>query len=231
MFKYKKNNFINQTIKTVAIQSLFFYIYAVQKKWYFLLLLLVFTVIGISTQKSITPNQEIVVQFPEREISSENEQQTIKAITQQLLSIGVKAVVVDVTGKGIFKITYFSTLPIAVVKSKLTHIDSDVINPSYSLPSQNNPSIPFQELQEDIVIAVFEIQKGAVSKSNLDGNLVALKFKSNRLQKPDLYACKLSFIVVTAHTKSYKNSIDFSVSLKPNVLHYAIPQVRAGPVS
>ena len=103
-------------LKTVVIQSLFFYIWRM-KKWYIGTLVVLLAVLGIIDREQVTlPNQEIVLQFNDVELASEDTQTTIAIVKEELQNVGVHNFQVKENEKGRLKITYYSEADVIVVK-------------------------------------------------------------------------------------------------------------------
>ena len=58
-------------------------------KWYFGALIIVFTLLGVYQNRISVPNQEIVLQFTDVNITSDEAENTIEIVKEQLQAIGI----------------------------------------------------------------------------------------------------------------------------------------------
>ena len=91
-------------------------------KWYISALIIILAFLGgiTSHEKSVTPNQEIVLQFSSETVSNDEAQIAITTVKQQLETVGVHDIQVTEYKGGQLKITYFSTIDIGSVKKLLS---------------------------------------------------------------------------------------------------------------
>lgn len=175
------------------------------------------------------PNQEIVIQFSDDVISTTTANQTIVAITQQLKSIGIDAVEVVVSQKGAVHISYYSTVASHIIKSKISIRSSTIENDIAQ--TNSTPYFPLEQPFQELTLDVFDIQKDADSKGDLDGQLITFETKINRNTPVD-FLCYKAFIqdicVVNIESVSYKSYCDISLAFQQQ--SYVIPEVRAGPI-
>jgi hypothetical protein len=217
-------------LKTVVIQSLFFYIWRM-KKWYIGTLVVLLAVIGIIDREQVTlPNQEIVLQFNDVELASEDTLATIAIVKEALQNVGVHNFQVKENDKGRLKITYYSEADITVIKGLL----SKRIRTELEAPSDDEEApINFPLHDENIAynLDVYEIQKTADADSGLNGIAVSeFKPKADRFFKPKIGAS-------VPISNSEQDDTETLLALKihstialaiNNTLQY-IPEVRAGP--
>ena len=203
-----------------------------KKTWYFGALILIFTLLGVNQNRISEPNQEIVLQFSDVEITSEEVQSAIADVKKQLHTIGVDAFKVQELKDGQLKISYYSTAHISSIKdvlskgSKLkigfssTHDDGNTSNNS----SKNKKSKTYK-------FDVYEIQKSNDSKSGFDGKYVInIKQDFDRFYNPNIF-------VLHNHldTKNENASVKVAFKVFKNIAIAIddtsgnIPEVRAGP--
>jgi len=198
-------------------------------KWYLGALIIILTFLGISQEQYSVPNQEIVLQFTNDEVSSDEAQDAIAIIIEQLESIGINDTQVrDEEGK--LKITYYSDIDIASVKKTLS--EDNTLELDYTNYNQNDSKPPIDENSNNYQLDVYEIQEGNDLES--DSNKYALEFKTenDRFFTPNVYVSvestqvkeknKIEYIAYN----TYKNS---AIAIE-NTLR-KIPEVRAGPAS
>ena len=199
-------------------------------KWHISALILLLTILGVVNQQQISvPNQEIVLQFSNAEVTTEETQTTIAIVKKQLQDLGADNIQVSEEEKGRLKITYYSDADIASIKetlSKEKKVDID-----YSASNQNNKPTEFPF---DNVISynldVFEIQKANDVELGFDGYILEQKPESDRVLIPNVY---FSFIEVDVREDNKIVKVAYKVSRNNAIaienISYIIPEVRAGP--
>ena len=81
-----------------------------KQKWYFGIFVLTLVLLGYGRQQVHVPNQEIVVQFLDAQVTTDVAQNAISKVKKQLHSIGIFNIQVRETAAGRLKITYYSDL-------------------------------------------------------------------------------------------------------------------------
>lgn len=196
-------------------------------------LIIVLTFLGVVYQQQNTiPNQEIVLQFTDANLASDEAQNTIAIVTEQLQEIGVDNIQVKEGEDGILKITYFSHTDVDSVKNKLSTENGLVLN--YNVDNQNKSNhSPDKENSIGYNLDVFEIYKGNETDWDLTANsVIEHKAESDRYFNPNVYFSALEL-------SSSENELCYNVALKTqrNIaiaidnISYIIPEVRAGPTS
>ena len=204
-------------------------------KWYISALVIILALLGgiASHEKSITPNQEIVLQFTSETVSSDEAQHAISTVKQQLETVGVHNIQVTAFKGGQLKITYFSTTDIGSVKKILSKQKTFGLSDS----AINGSDIPFEIPSKDNTIAynvdVYEIQNGYDSAFHLSGKL-ALEHKADhdRLSNPNPFAhtTAVDYNYLEQQVKvAYKFHKYAGIAI--NHISHKIPEVRAGPES
>tara|TARA_R100000935_G_C2842059_1_gene171963 strand:- start:10132 stop:10746 length:615 start_codon:yes stop_codon:yes gene_type:complete len=201
-------------------------------KWYIGLLIIALAFLGISSQQTVLPNQEIVVQFHLDAVSENEAERAISVVTKQLQSIGVEGVQTTQTLDGNLKITYFSTIDVAVVKDLFSR-QANVLAGGTSLPdSDNSPNQPFDKDTANYQLNVSEIQTATDADMGLNGILVDAKSGNEWYVNPVLYLgnANLDFSLQNINEK-IAYTLYGGVALGIDTSSYKIPEVRAGPLS
>ena len=203
------------------------------KRWYISALVIILALLGgiASHEKNITPNQEIVLQFTSETVSSDEAQNAIATVKQQLQAIGIHDIQVTKYEGGQLKITYFSNADIASIKKTLSkekrlELDNSGIDDNH---------IPFETPSKDSSIVynldVYEIQNGYDAAFHLSGKLgLEHKADNERLSNTNPHAnakvidCTRLEQQVKVAYKFHKYS-GITIDYKSN----KIPEVRAGP--
>ena len=192
-------------------------------KKYIGLLLFAMTLLLVSQQNVNVPNQEIIVQFSDVELSSDAVQNTLSSVKTDLETIGVSEIQVSVNDESSLKITYYSKLDSELIKNLLT-------NKGYSSSKKSS-----DENNHDDSIAynldVFDIRKPNHTKGDFQGIVLDLKSESDRFQNPKKY--KPSLIYNSKESKFVEtetSAISFSFELAIQDTSRKIPESRAGPL-
>jgi len=142
----------------------------------------------ISQQEFNMPNQEIVLEFNQAEVTSSQSESTVAHVKQQLQILGASQIKVQQTVSGKLKITYYSDADVASIKKTFAkdlehNLDATVFskpNKQTELPSKL-PTIAYN-------LDVFEIQNTNNSGWGLDGKCVlSTDTKSDRFSDPNVF--------------------------------------------
>ena len=183
--------------------------------------------LGTYIEHNLVPNQQIVIQFSNHQITSEEANSAAEALKQQLKDIGAKKLDIGEFNSGQLTITYYSDTDVMRIQKVLT--DDDLVL-DYSLENESNDkSIP--EKEELYKFNVSEIQDSPINNWDFEGTLVTeLNHKSDRYYFPKL---KYSFTKEDIENHSFKECLRLKI---PSIYHFnkskfahRIPQVRAGP--
>ena len=202
------------------------------KKWYISTFIIIFTLLGIVSQdQAVIPNQEIVLQFTNVEVSNDDIEHTITIVKKQLQDLGANAIHVYEAGYGHLKITYYSDADIDSIKkifSKENKLEID-----YTAQNRRNQSnkIPLEDNNIGYNLNIYEIQKGNDVDWDFNGiNVLELKAKNDRFFEPNLYIT-FNRLDVSRDDKVEKEAFKARKNIEistDNTLH-KIPEVRAGP--
>ncbi len=220
-------------IKAALLQLLFFYICHMNKKWYFGIFITMLALLVVAQQQTVVPNQEIVLEFTNRDIASSEIQYTITTIKQKLQSIGVKNTKIsDDVENGTLKITYYSNEDVSFVKSILS--DSQVAL-SHILFDQNEDkqNTPEDQDSKEFSLNVYEIQQGGDADSDFNGTLVIeVKQEQSAKSNPNVYEFAANYSIDRLHdVNKAAQKVNRYIVLAINHDSHKIPEVRAGPNS
>lgn len=203
-----------------------------QSKWYISALIVILSLFGVVSQQQITlPNQEIILQFTDVEVTSEDAQNTIAIVKRQLQAIGVDNIQVKETKNGTLKITYYSDADVASIKQ--TFSKEDQLTLDYKVNNQNKKSSGFPSDENPIHynLDVYEIQSSTDSDWNLSGTyVVELKPDANRFSNPNIYGC-IQTVDVSESIEKIAFKIYYNIAIAIDNTSNKIPEVRAGPLA
>ncbi|MBK5213080.1 MAG: hypothetical protein JJE55_05400 [Flavobacteriaceae bacterium] len=216
----------------MSFLKLFIYIWRVNWRWYFTGLIIALAFFGISREQSAVPNQEIVIQFDAHSVSTDEAQRAISEITAQLKSIGVADVQISEILDGKLKVTYYSTIDVAVIKNLFQKQDKLQLGDTAFNEKDDSSKIPFSNNSNTYKLDVIKIQKDYGSDIALRGLLVEVK------------SVKDQYLITFSPLNSSENNFDFqrcivnvvcknyqNVILLSDKTSHKIPEVRAGPLS
>ncbi len=202
-------------------------------KWYISTLIIILSLFGVVNQQQITvPNQEIVLQFNNASVTSEDARNTIAIVKKQLQDLGVSNIKVNETENGKLTITYFSDADVTSIKE--TFSKEKKLKLDYAFKNQDEKDAskrPFDENAISYNLDVYEIEKGSDSQWDLNGtSVVELKSESNRLAKPSTYAFFNAIEINDGLVKvTYKTCYNIAIAIDNT--SRKIPEVRAGPIA
>ncbi|SRX74536.1 hypothetical protein AEQU3_01515 [Aequorivita antarctica] len=201
-------------------------------KWYIPVLIIALAFFGISLEQSTLPNQEIVVQFDAKSVSADEAQRAVSDITNQLKAIGVADVQVSELLDGKLKVTYYSSIDVAVIKNLFYKQNKLQLDDTAFNEKDGSSQIPFSNDSYTYKLDVIKIQKDYGSDLGLHGLLVELK------SAKDQYLNQIVSLVIEDANFSLKQNFEIvayknyrNVSLLIDTTSHKIPEVRAGPFS
>ena len=200
-------------------------------RWYISILIITLTFLGsiASTQQVVTPNQEIVLQFSSINVSTQDTQNAISSVKQQLEIAGVDDIKVQTLQDGQLKISYYSVSDVDSIKALLSNECN--LDLGYVSKNDNERNIPSEEKTIAYNFDVYEIQQGD-DVSELEGKLaLEIKAQDDRIFNPNVLASNQDVKIDSKECiekVTYKLSRTVSIAIDNN--SYKIPEVRAGPV-
>ena len=200
-------------------------------KWYLSIFVLIVAFLGAGLQQFSAPNQEIVLQFEDKEISLVKTENAIANIKKQLQDIGVKKIQVYKGANGVLKISYFSEIDVVSIKKIFSK--EKALKLSYSLLDfeEGSTKMPSKNKSNTYQLDVFEIQKSNGNEGDSNGLVVELLPEHDRYFNPDVYYSTLVYEL------RFKNKIEkvayiiySNKFIEIDNSSYNTPEVRAGPV-
>lgn len=201
-------------------------------KWYISALIIILTLFGAVTQQQVNvPNQEIVLQFSNASITSQDTQNTITTVKKQLQNIGVSNIQVKEAENGKLIITYYSDTDVASIKETFSKEKSLTLDYTLNNQDKDTSNLPFDENTISYNLDIYEIQNGNDAEWDLNGiSVVELKSESNRFSNPNIYA----FVNATELTESIEKHtyiLHYNIAIAIDNTSHKIPEVRAGPLA
>lgn len=205
-----------------------------KKKWCFGILITALTTLVVIQRQTVVPNQEIVLEFVDIEVSSLEAQNAITVVKKQLESIGVKNTRISKGLKdGKLKIAYYSDVDVEYIKRILSEAQNVQLgHVFYDQNKEDNP-FPLDKNSKDYNLDVYEIQKSTDSNTDFNGKYV-LEIKQQYDRDSSNYTYSFFAVIdvddingLAAVTQKVNVNITIAID---NTLHN-IPEVRAGPIS
>lgn len=202
-------------------------------KWYLSTFIICLALLGIISQQQIDdPNQEIVLQFSNDQVTDNEAENTITIVKKRLESAGATNIHVQEQQSGKLKITYFSHSDIASIKALFPKEKRLQIGfTSFNLDDQQK-GIPLEENHVDYDLDVFEIKEAVDDYTNSAGKFAfQLKTDNDRFINTYTYLFTSSDNYCSTNTKvktAYR--LNRNTTLKIGSIAFIIPEVRAGPI-
>ena len=200
-------------------------------KWYLSIFVLIVAFLGAGLQQFSAPNQEIVLQFEDKEISLVKTENAIANIKKQLQDIGVKKIQVYKGANGVLKISYFSEIDVVSIKKIFSK--EKALKLSYSLLDfeEGSTKMPSKNKSNTYQLDVFEIQKSNGNEGDSNGLVLELLPEHDRYFNPDVY---YSTLVYELRFKNKIEKVAYIIYsnrfIEIDNSSYNTPEVRAGPV-
>ena len=201
-------------------------------KGYLSTLIIILALFGINWEPSTMPNQKIVVEFDDGQVSFDEAQNALAEVKQRLELIGVKNIRVVKEADGRLKITYFSDVDVASVKQMLAEGDELFISSITSNDGEKPLQLPSEQDFSGFELNIFEIKKSTKFDLDLAGLLLE---PAPETQKDVVPADHFVANEVVFRTKDKIDKVAFAIydgkSLRIDNSSYIIPEVRAGPIT
>jgi hypothetical protein len=196
-------------------------------KWYLGALIVILALFGVSQDNLMVPNQEVVLQFSNTEVSLSEKQLAIASVKEQLEIIGVAQVEISNVANGRLVISYYSNTTVANVKDLLFTASGTI---DYTSKEDNRSNSPTNQTYN---LDVFEITKSSDTGFGSGGKLIfELKQDYDRFSNPNVYVYASEVTTTQKQIEiavAYKQSNTIAIAI--NNIPHKIPEGRAGPVS
>lgn len=201
-----------------------------KNKWFISALIFALAIVGISLEQASVPNQEIVLQFADVEVTLDETEEAIALVKSQLEALDVDNIQIQESGNGTLKITYYSDIHVSEIKKIFSGENGLAVNQT-SFTTKDNSQFPPEEDVTSYQIDVYEIQKN-VDSVGFTGNILEPKSEIIRFFTPDTYAAVRNQKEVEKNkTEKVAYTIHRKIAIAIDESSYNIPEVRAGPTS
>ncbi|MBU2951446.1 hypothetical protein KO493_12135 [Tamlana agarivorans] len=201
-------------------------------RWCVSTLIFTLTLFGVVSQQQIAvPNQEIVLQFSDVELTSHDVQHTIEVVKNQLLAAGGSHIKVKAQENGKLKISYYSDADVSSIKRAFSN--EDYLSLSFTNNDTSSGDLPLEESGLKYNLDIYEIQSANNAGWDFEGNIVLqVETKSDRFLDPNtsISARDLEHLGSSSVYKTtYKVRAHVALTIGEDL--HTIPEVRAGPLS
>jgi len=206
-----------------------------KKEWYFKILISAFALLVVMQQQTVVPNQEIVLEFTDIEVTSLEVQNAIAIVKRQLESIGVKNTrISEELHNGKLKIAYYSDADVESIKKILSKEQHIVLDHVFYDQNTSENQVPLDKNSADYNLDVYKIQKSTDTDTDFNG-IYVLEIK----QKQDNRASgSYGYSFATENGDNNKDElvelalkVNGAIAIGIDNTSYRIPEVRAGPIS
>ncbi|WP_179376661.1 hypothetical protein [Winogradskyella wichelsiae] len=200
-------------------------------KLHFFVLAVLLALIGTYIEHYTVPNQQIVIQFSDKDISSEDSENAIVAIQNKLENIGVSQIQIGENNQGTLRIIYHSDADVEDIQHALFNVEDLTI--AYNSSHNKSHNLPDSKHLKNYEINISEIKTNNNTDWDFNGTqVVEVNQKTDRLSYFKIhssgfynqnsihnYDIKISVVIVNDLTTAIHN------------VSYIIPEVRAGPTA
>ena len=200
-------------------------------KLHFGILVVLLAFIGTYVERNTLPNQQIVIQFSDSEVSSEDTEKALKAIQTKLESVGVTHIQIGKKENGQLKIVYHSDTDVEHIQNVLFKTNNFKL--AYQSQQDSSNQFPEHHSADDYKLNISEIKTDSGSDWGFeDAQIVEINQKTDRLSFPQ--SNNFSNTVSIQQTNCiYTIAILVinTVAIAIDNHSYKIPEVRAGPTA
>lgn len=212
-----------------------------KSKWYFGTLLFILALLGFSQPQVSIPNQEIVLQFSDDEVTVDEAQKAIAIVKEQLRLIGANKIQVSESADGSLKITYYSDIDVAIIEGifsarvpleALAEAQEKSLDLGYTsyYEGEEPTEFPSEKDSNTYKLNVSEIHSGSDAQSDFNGLLVELT-ENERLFNPVVFFSIDAIDGERNRVEKTTYTVQRNIALAIESPKYKIPEVRAGPTS
>ena len=207
--------------------------FCMKLRWYISTFIITLTLLGALCKKQTAqPNQEIVLQFVDANIVSNDVRIAIDLVKRQLKDLGADNIkVTEDISNGKLKISYYSDTDVLRVKKILSKENNVEIDFASNSQDNNQSKFPFDKDAKLFNLDVYKLQDSNGSNTGLDGKLaIEIKSESDRFFNPivnnfaiEIDDRKRDRIIKVA----FKLNRNIAIAIDNN--SHNIPEERAGP--
>ncbi|WP_225036954.1 hypothetical protein [Winogradskyella sp. SM1960] len=199
-------------------------------KLHFGLIILLLAFLGTYLEQNTLPNQQIVIQFSDDDISTKDTENAIEVIQNKLESIGVTHIQIGQKNDGELRIIYHSTTAVEHIQNALFNVED--VNIAYNSTENHTNNFPDHKNHKDYELNITEIK----ISNNLNWDfertqVVEVNQKTDRFLYHKTHSSGNQFQHIE-NNFTIKLAVCFSrtTTIETDNNSYIIPEVRAGPI-
>ncbi len=200
-----------------------------RNKWFICAFLGILATLGVALDHSVSPNQEISIQFSQTPSQQDDLQETINSITQKLERANVDNIVVKRQADGSLKISYYSSLSIKDIEELLENNTSQVSGFVFSNTKEKKNK---EHRKDSYDLTIYTLEKDVDQKGTIGDTAIITELKSESLRSIDhnfnaLLNKPLNYLLLGT---TYYRHLNLTKIIVYKDDSYKKPEVRAGPV-
>lgn len=186
--------------------------------------------LGTFIDYSTVPNQQIVIEFSDQSVSTEETENAIETIQAKLNRIGVTQIHIGQNKEGQLRITYYSKDNVDYIQNLLFTAEDFPI--AYKTTQEHPNRFPDDNTKKEYELNISEIKVS----SNIDWSFEGTQVTEINHKTDQSNPLKIQYSAGTVNSDQAYGKIQVAISLKNSVaiakdhLSYKIPEVRAGPL-
>ncbi|MBU2930223.1 hypothetical protein [Winogradskyella psychrotolerans] len=200
-------------------------------KLHFGLLIILLAFLGTYLEQYTQPNQQIVIQFSDTEISPEDTENAIEVIQNKLQSIGVTHIQIGQRNEGQLRIVYHSTTDVGYIQKALFNVED--LNIAYNSTQNQSDKFPTNKDFKDYELNISEIKTSNTINWDFERTqVVEIHNKTDRFLYSKTNSSGHHYHNIEHHfTSKVAVFINNSETIVIDAISYIIPEVRAGPIA
>ena len=204
-----------------------------KKEWYFGMLISAFALLVVMQGQTVVPNQEIVLDFGDVTVSSQEAENAVKTVKKQLASIGVKNTrISNELHNGKLRISYYSDADVENIQQILAENYISWNHILFDNNGSNDSKIPFDKESSDYHVAVYKIQKSTDNDSGFSGiHVLELEQKQDRASGVSYSFVNENADEAISRFIQLAQKVHNAIAIAIDNTSHKIPEVRAGPIS
>ncbi len=200
-------------------------------KWCFSSLIILLILLGVHKEQTTVHNQQIILQFTDIKTASNESENALALVTEQLHAIGINNIQVEDQEGNQLKITYYSNTDAKSIKQLLSKDNVLSIDYTSHKQTQNPSKTPEKQTSKKYNIDVSDIKSASDFNSDLSNKYAfELKQEYDRFSIPN-FNTYIPEITVDENKQLAKVAykINRNIAIAIDNTSHNIPEVRAGP--
>lgn len=195
-------------------------------KWCISTLIVIIALLGLGQQHKKASNQQILLQFTDVEIASEDARDEVLSIIRtKLLFLGIKDIEVIENDGGSLNIRYYSDIDARGVKDYLSNNIEFSLAYDHQVPSDD----PKEQVPDKYSLVVSDLHQYTNNGLNLSGDPVLTQKDYNVFPNPVILNNHRPLVLNLVETDKVALRIYKNIAIAINNTSQNIPGVRAGP--